>query len=146
MVFAFVTPRRCPTRKVTEIQTALRSSEHNHTHHRLSCSSLPTGQKLPKWSAFFENFLFCADQLFHHRLTKSPVPSGFSARGGGRGVYFRNFFYRLIFYSYRKVSTVTSTTFTPIEKALRIQGFQPLVTLDDGEIRKFSIGLFFSAL
>lgn len=58
-------------------------------------------------------------------------------------MYFRNFFYRLIFYSYRKVSTVTSTTFTPIEKALRIQGFQPLVTLDDGEIRKFSIGLFF---
>ena len=56
MVFAFVTPRRCPARKATEIQTALRSSEHNHTHHRLSCCSLPTGQKLPTWSALFEMF------------------------------------------------------------------------------------------
>ena len=41
-----------------EIQTALRSSEYNHTHHRLSCSLLPTGGKPPKWSAFFDFFSF----------------------------------------------------------------------------------------
>ena len=77
MVFAFVTPRRCPARKVTEIQTALRSSEHNHTHHRLSCFSLPTGQKQPKWSAFLR--FFRADLPFHGCLTKTLLPSGFPA-------------------------------------------------------------------
>ena len=103
MVFAFVTPRRCPARKVTEIQTALRSSEHNHTHHRLSCFSLPTGQKLPKWSVFLKNFLFRADLPFHGKLAKTLVPSGFPDFSAGRVGYFRNFFYRLFFRPYRIV-------------------------------------------
>lgn len=112
MVFAFVTPRRCPARKVTEIQTALRSSEHNHTHHRLSCSSLPTGQKLPKWSVFLKNFLFRADLPFHGKLTKTLVPSGFPDFSAGRVGYFRNFFYRLFFRPYRIVLVETFTTCT----------------------------------
>ncbi len=54
-----------------------------------------------------------------------------------------NFSIGCFFYSYRKVNTVTSTTFTPVGKGLRLQWIPSPVTLDDREIRKFSIGLFF---